>query len=145
MAGRGRPPKDGRVNKSELVRGDVQTAETAGWRHGDVPAPPDGLMQASIDTWNDWFAAWFALFWIPADVRALRQTIRLYDQVERGRFQRHPELRLMMDTYGVTPKGQQDRRWRPPVEPAPASPSRGTYEHLRAAMGSAPERARGVC
>jgi hypothetical protein len=38
----------------------------------------------------------------------------LYDQVERGEFQRANELRLQMDTYGITPKGQQDRRWKPP-------------------------------
>ncbi len=57
--------------------------------------------------------SWFAWFWSAEDLPALRQVIRLYDQVERGHFQRHGELRLAMDTYGITPKGQQDRRWRP--------------------------------
>jgi hypothetical protein len=40
----------------------------------------------------------------------------VYDQVERGEFQRAGELRLQMDTYGITPKGQQDRRWARPTE-----------------------------
>ena len=46
------------------------------------------------------------------------------------------ELRMAMDTYGITPKGQQDRRWAPPKdEPqkeqeAPTPGSR--FAHLRA-------------
>jgi hypothetical protein len=60
-------------------------------------------------------AAWFASFWTPADLPGLRQLVRLYDEVERGEFTRASELRLQMDTYGITPKGQQDRRWKPPV------------------------------
>jgi hypothetical protein len=68
--------------------------------------------------------------------RGLRQVIRLYDQVERGEYVRATELRLAMDTYGITPKGQQDRRWKRPEptdEPAsetaaPDSP----YAELRA-------------
>jgi hypothetical protein len=44
----------------------------------------------------------------------------------------------MMDNYGVTPKGQQDRRWtRPePEKPAaetPAAETSGHYGHLRVA------------
>jgi hypothetical protein len=58
--------------------------------------------------------SWFASHWGPEDLPALRQLIRLYDQVERGEFQRHGELRIAMDTFGITPKGQQDRRWQPP-------------------------------
>jgi hypothetical protein len=60
--------------------------------------------------------AWFAAFWTPDDLPALRQLVRVYDQVERGEFQRAAELRLQMDTYGITPKGQQDRRWMRPRE-----------------------------
>jgi hypothetical protein len=58
--------------------------------------------------------AWFAAHWTPDLLPGLRQVVRLYDQVERGEFQRAGELRLQMDTYGLTPKGQQDRRWTPP-------------------------------
>ena len=46
------------------------------------------------------------------------------------------ELRQMLDNYGITPKGQQDRRWTAPKakdEPAAAAPAEGkAYGHLRA-------------
>lgn len=94
-------------------------------------------MQSSLDAWSTWFGAWFASFWTPADLPGLRQMVRLYDQVERGEFQRAGELRLRMDTYGVTPKGQQDRRWKPPAtgEGGAQSPKAAgaKYSHLRSA------------
>lgn len=105
------------------ARGDWQHAATPSWPD-EVPAPPDGLMAASVTAWETWFSAWFSAFWRPEDLPQIRSMVRLYDQVERGEFQRHPELRLMMDTYGVTPKGQQDRRWRPPLEAESAKPKR---------------------
>jgi hypothetical protein len=46
--------------------------------------------------------------------------IRIYDQVERGDFTRSTELRLWLDTLGVSPKGQQDRRWVRPKYDRPA-------------------------
>ena len=58
--------------------------------------------------------SWVASHWTPTDLPGLRQLVRLYDQVERGEFQRATELRLAMDTYGISPKGQQDRRWSQP-------------------------------
>ncbi len=131
MAGRGRAPKDERVNASDVpTRGEPQPAATDKWA-GEIPDPPDGLMQASTDAWATWFSAWFSAFWLPSDVPALRQMIRLYDQVERGEFQRATELRLLMDTYGVTPKGQQDRRWKPPIA-EPAKVRGSAYSHLKA-------------
>lgn len=93
-------------------------------------------MAASITAWNTWFAAWFAAFWSPADLPGIRHMIRLHDQVERGEFQRSTELRMTMDTYGVTPKGQQDRRWKPPgaasAGAAPTPTTGGHYKHLKA-------------
>jgi hypothetical protein len=92
-------------------------------------------MPASKEAWRVWFSAWFAAHWGPEDLPALRQLIRVYDQVERGEFQRHGELRVAMDTYGITPKGQQDRRWRPgdPVAgTGPAAPAKTKrYTKLR--------------
>jgi len=78
------------------------------------------LMPASVGAWDTWMGAWFAANWRPEDLPGLRQLIRLYDQVERNEFQRCGELRLGMDTYGITPKGQQDRRWAPPQVEKPA-------------------------
>jgi hypothetical protein len=130
-------PKDPvlRHRRNAPERGEWQAADTSGWQHGDTPAAPDGLMAASVAAWETWMGAWFASFWTPDDLPGLRQLVRIYDQVERGEFQRAGELRLQMDTYGITPKGQQDRRWRPPAESAPAQASKrkpaGNYGHLR--------------
>lgn len=138
MAGRGRAPKDPgqRVGRETPERGEVRSAVGVGWQHGKRPAPPTGLMPASKQAWTTWMGSWFAAFWRPEDLPGLRQVVRLYDQVERGEFQRASELRLQMDTYGVTPKGQQDRRWRPPAEPdkpqrAKRASGASHYEHLR--------------
>lgn len=117
MAGRGQAPKAQRRNPSDVpLRGEWQPAGGVGWQHGDVPEVPDGLVEASRVAWATWMGAWFAAHWTPADLPGLRTLIRIYDQVERGEFQRANELRLQMDTYGITPKGQQDRRWAPPAE-----------------------------
>jgi hypothetical protein len=117
VAGRGRAPKpaESRRNHHDPIRGEIAEAPGDGWQHAAVE-PPEGLMPASVEAWTTWMGAWFASFWTPADLPGLRQLVRLYDQVERGEFTRASELRLQMDTYGITPKGQQDRRWRPPTE-----------------------------
>jgi len=135
MAGRGRAPKENRQNEHDTpTRGEVRTADGEGWQHGDVPPAPDGLMAESVAAWSTWMGAWFAAFWTPADLPGLRQLVRLYDQVERGEFQRAGELRLQMDTYGITPKGQQDRRWKAPTASTEASAPKGkTYGHLKTA------------
>lgn len=142
MAGRGPAPKeDGeRRRRNEAERPWTPTAGS-GWQHGELPKVPDGLLKASRDAWRTWFTAWFAARWSPADLPGLRQLIRLYDQVERGEFQRMSELRLGMDTYGITPKGQQDRRWKPPEAPQDASRAGrpgadAVYGHLRSVKGA---------
>lgn len=128
----GPAPQEERRRRNEPGRGEWRRPEGWGWQHGKVPSMPAHLLGASRDAWRVWFGAWFAAFWTPEDVPALRQMVRLYDQVERGEFQRHSELRLMMDTMGVTPKGQQDRRWRPPVEGESVSVvGESRYGHLR--------------
>lgn len=113
-----------------------------GWQHGPIPSPPDGLMPSSIEAWNVWFRAWFAAFWTPADLPALRILVKLHDEVERGEFHRAPELRIQMDTYGLTPKGQQSLRWTRRKEDAPSSATTNgatsalQYGRLRAVSGS---------
>jgi hypothetical protein len=116
-------PKDPGTRRRRNVpeRGEWQAADTSGWQHGEVPPAPDGLTSASISAWETWMGAWFASFWTPDDLPGLRQLVRLYDQVERNEFQRAGELRLQMDTYGITPKGQQDRRWRKEPEQVKAA------------------------
>lgn len=142
MAGRGPAPKAERRRRNKPA--SVPGVEGEGWQHGDVPEPPVGLMPESVEAWSTWMGAWFAAHWTPADLPGLRRVILLYDQVERGEFQRSGELRLLMDTYGITPKGQQDRRWSRPaaaVGPAPVVAT-GTYGHLRS-VSNAVEGKRG--
>lgn len=140
MAGRGRVPKPTRRNQADKpIRGEWTATPGLGWQHGDIPACPDGLMPASVTAWETWMRSWFAAHWLPADLPGLRALIRTYDQVERNEFQRGPELRLLMDTYGITPKGQQDRRWaapegeEPPKPETGPNPAAGAYGHLRVA------------
>lgn len=133
----GPAPKESRRRRNAPARGEYQPPTGVGWQHGPVPAPPERLLKASRDAWATWMGAWFASHWTPDDLPGLRTVIRLYDQVERGEFVRVSELRLHMDGYGITPKGQQDRRWSPPKpEEAPKSaeehPADALYAHLRA-------------
>lgn len=123
MAGRGRVPKPPgqRRNTSPPRLGEWTPAAGDSWQHGATPEPPDGLLKASREAWATWMASWVAAHWSPTDLPGLRQLIRIYDQVERGEFQRANELRLQMDTYGITPKGQQDRRWAPPADEKPTA------------------------
>lgn len=132
MAGTGAAPKATRRRANEPLRGEIKSVPGIGWQHGKTPASPKGLMPGSVTAWKTWMAAWFAAHWGPEDLPALSQLVKLYDQVERGEFQRSTELRLMMDTYGITPKGQQDRRWRPPsFEKEPVKRLRASSSAMR--------------
>jgi hypothetical protein len=132
MPGRGPAPKPNRRRSNTPERGEYTAVPSIGWRFGTVPSAPPKLLKASQDAWTVWMGAWFAAHWTPDDLPALRQLVRLYDQVERGEYQRSTELRLAMDTYGITPKGQQDRRWVPPEPDAkPAEKPASGYRNLR--------------
>ena len=112
MAGRGPAPKMKRQNpRDKPERGDWQATPGVGWQHGAVPPPPTGLVKATNDAWRIWMESWFAAYWTPADLPGLRKVVLLYDATERGELGRSTELRQLMDNYGITPKGQQDRRW----------------------------------
>lgn len=139
MAGRGTNPKPAAQRRTRHVptRGEITPAAGAGWQHGAVPAPPEGLKPASVAAWTTWMTSWVAAHWTPLDLPGLITLVLTFDQVQRGEFQRGPELRLLMDTYGITPKGQQDRRWAPPKtedkpEPAVTEGADSRFAHLRA-------------
>ena len=114
MPGYGPAPKENSRTRHTPQRGTWQSADGVGWQHGEMPKPPAGLLKASRETWSTWMGSWFAAFWTPEDLPGLEVVVLLYDQVRRGEHQRANELRLQMDTYGITPKGQQDRRWKRP-------------------------------
>jgi hypothetical protein len=93
--------------------------------------------------WDGWFRSWWAANWTPDDLPALHFVIRLYDRVTRGDVKRAAELRQWMDGYGITPKGQQDRRWVKPLPPrGPSKLDRflDPYSHLRATQDGIPSR-----
>lgn len=145
MAGRGPAPKPRsqrrRTNAPE--RGDWVATPGIGWQHGPLPVAPPRLLKSSRETWDAWFTAWFAANWGPQDLPVLRQIIRLFDRVERPSptAADRSELRQLMDSYAITPKGQQERRWTPPKandpavspadEPQPDKQPGGRYGHLR--------------
>ena len=107
--------------------------------HGKWPDPPEGVTEATATAWRTWGAAWFASFWQPPDLPALRVIAFLYEQVVAGDFVRSAELRQWSDAFGITPRGQQSLRWRPPASaPAPTpddasqgGPAKRRYGHLK--------------
>ena len=86
-------------------------------------------------------ASWFASKWTPADLPGLRLVIQQYDAVQRGGTRANDMTALvrLMDTYGITPAGQQARRWEPPKAEAETPAKRhaptgeSPYAHLRIA------------
>ncbi len=155
MAGRGPAPKPNSRTRHKPLRGSWKPAAGTGWQH-EYPERPDGLLPATVAVWDTWMKSWWAANWRPEDLPGLHVVIRLYDQCEsyfqdpytikttpKGEtvFVLKPnpttELRQMMDNYGITPKGQQDRRWQPPKpdetqKPEADTPKPSRYAHLRA-------------
>ena len=142
MPGRGRVPKpeDQRRNHHAPRLGEWQATPGIGWQHGDVPSPPPRLRAESRAAWATWMGGWFAAHWCPGDLPNLRLLIRLHDRClsPGATGSERSELRLLMDSYGITPKGAQERRWQPPPLTGPVPqpdgppetrPSR--YGHLR--------------
>lgn len=122
MAGHGPAPSADRRRRNVPERGDWQPTPGVGWQHGEIPPCPVRAAQARA-TWATWFEAWFAAHWAPEDLPNLRLVIKLWARVDSGKASgsERSELRQLMDGYGITKKGQQDRRWSPPaVEPPEA-------------------------
>ena len=118
MAGRGPAPDPDRLRHGTPARGEWQPSPDGGWQH-ELPEPPPGISPAAGVVWTGWFTAWWAGNWTPDDLPSLRFVIRLWDRVNRGDVKRAAELRQWMDGYGLTPKGQMDRRWARPKPPGP--------------------------
>lgn len=138
----GPAPKPNRRRRNAPARGEPHSVDVVGWQHGPIPEPPDGLVKESRETWELWFNAWWAAHWKPADVPVLRQTIRLFDEIERGitkKSQDRAQLHVWMRGYGITPDGQLANRWAVPKDEEALSSSRkrqsapvvGRYAHLQ--------------
>jgi hypothetical protein len=133
MPGNGPAPKVFRARRTAPARGDWKRSPEGGWQ-GKLPEPPSGLLEVSTATWETWFKAWWAAHWTTDDLPGLRLVIRIYDRVARGDVRRLGELRQLMDSYGITPKGQQDRRWlrpEPSVAPSTYRPGAGRNRDTR--------------
>ncbi len=131
----GRTPKlpGERINRVKPIV-EWKAAEGIGWQHGKTPPAPSKLTPAARLAWRTWFAAWFASHWGPEDLPGLRMLVLLYDQVERGEFARHGELRMAMDSFGITAKGQMALRYLKPKldeQPVTAKATESRYDHLR--------------
>lgn len=163
MAGNGPAPKEGaRRRRNPPLRGEWKATPGFGWQHGAIPVPVIPLQPATLDAWFKWMRSWFAAHWTPDDLPGLTIVVGLYDQVldylrepliekeyvtTKGATRTvwvakpnpSPELRQLMDNYGISPKGQQDRRWtapKPDEQPAAtATPAAKRYGHLRAVSG----------
>jgi hypothetical protein len=133
----GPPPNVTRRRRNKPAGGEWKPAPGVGWQHGDIPAPPDGLMTRSRAIWDEWFKGWWAANWTADYLSQIEKAIKLYDATERGEFKATSELRQWMDGIGVTFKGQQMLRWQPPKgveQPTeePVAPKGGRFAHLRA-------------
>lgn len=160
MAGRGPAPKPTTQRRTAHapIRGEWQATPGIGWQHGEIPPVPDGVHADTREAWGIWMRAWFASHWTPDDLPGLEHLASLHSECRtafhepfiesegpRGGtiYVRRPspvtELRQMLDNYGITPKGQQDRRWEAPKAEAEqptrkrAATGDSPYAHLRIA------------
>jgi hypothetical protein len=134
MAGRGPEPSHRRLRTPEPERGDWTPTPGVGWQHDAVPpCPVRGAAAAA--TWSGWMGSWFAAHWSPEDLPNLRLLIKLWTKADSGKVTgaERSEYRQLADSYGVTPKGQQDRRWkRPEIAATTPDAMPSPYAELRA-------------
>lgn len=147
MAGVGPPPAEDRQRTNEPARGDWQAAPGVGWQHGEIPPCPL-RSKVATQTWATWFRSWFAAYWTTEDLPNLRLCIKAWaraDGPEPKGTDVASYIRLA-DDLGITRKGQQDRRWKRPLDQAALGPSadpapddafdpREAYGHLRVVNG----------
>lgn len=114
----GPAPKTQRRRRNVPARGEWKPAPGEGWQHGEIPAPPDGLVSGSVEAWTTWFSSWFASHWTPDMLPGLRVVILAYDDVIRGGVKAadRTALHALMRAYGITPDGQAALRWQRPTE-----------------------------
>lgn len=141
MPGRGPTPKlhPSRARDAKRrLRGNFVRSVAIGWQDGEIPEPPPGVSSVTRAAWRAWISGWVASHWVRADLPGLYVMARLYDAVEAGQLNKATELRYWLDTFGLTPKGAQDRRWLPPADvPGPVETrlialDSSPYSHLRA-------------
>jgi len=112
MAGRGPAPKESRRRRNAPARGEW--VDLAPLERPVLPELPEGEWRpATRATWDAWRSDPVSAQWSPADVAFALDTILLHNEMKKPN-----EVRLRMDSLGLTPKGKRDLRWRitAPVE-----------------------------
>ena len=127
MAGRGPAPKDPsqRRRRNEPMRGEWVELPPL---KAPILGPVDPEWGRETDEmWEAWRADPVTTQWSPADIAFATQTARLMDAGAPPN-----ELRLRMDSLGLTPKGKRDLRWRLVEAPAVEAPVPVGERQLRA-------------
>lgn len=133
MAGRGRAPAENRRRRNVPMRGewvDLEPLEAP-----VLPELPEGEWRPdwtpeTVELWEAWRADPVTAQWSPSDVAFAVETIMLRN--EKGLAAAN-EVRLRMDSLGLTPKGKRDLRWRlPKAEPEVAEVKPMPGRRLRA-------------
>lgn len=122
MAGNGPAPKDAaaRRRRNQPERGDWQTLRPLE-RPALEPLPvldgEDLWSARTAETWEAWREDPVTATWSPADRAYAMDTILIHQMVygPEGDMARANELRLRMDSLGLTPKGKRDLRYRLPA------------------------------
>lgn len=108
MAGRGPAPKESRRRANRPARGewvDLPPLERVVLRdlpEGEWPVE-------TLEMWAAWQADPVSTQWSSSDVEYAVATARIHAS---GPISRASEIRLRMDSLGLTPKGKRDLRWR---------------------------------
>jgi hypothetical protein len=132
MAGRGPAPKDPSQRRRANAPARGEWVDLPPLKEPVLPElPVTGGAQwhpETVEMWTAWRADPVSAQWSEADVAYALQTIRLMDAGAPPN-----ELRLRMDSLGLTPKGKRDLRWRLVSEaPAVEAPRPAGERALRA-------------
>jgi hypothetical protein len=112
MAGKGPAPQAVRRRRNEPARGEwIDLPPLAKPVLGKLPARSRGeepWSKRARATWEAWRTDPVTQMWSPADLAYAGDALELYELMPGSAS----EVRLRMDSLGLTPKGRRDLRWR---------------------------------
>ena len=111
MAGRGPAPKEGRRRRNAPARGEwVELPPLEQAVLDELPELEDDVWRPeTVSLWEAWRADPVTALWSPADRAFALDTLILHNEMTASGAS---EIRLRMDSLGLTPKGKRDLRWR---------------------------------
>lgn len=107
-------PKLVRRRRTAPRAGEWQAIPDGGWR-GKIPPAPEGLTAETQQAWQEWFSGPVAAMWTEDDLPGLQIGARTFDVAfTRGKssLRLRKEAWAWLNSYGLTPKGYDMRRWR---------------------------------